>query len=191
MAEPLPELTEQQKIRLLRIARESVFHFVTRDKVPVVQESDPRLHEKQGVFVSLHQGDRLRGCIGTFQSDEPLYKTVVDIAIGAATRDPRFSPLRTDEVPRTEFELSVLSRLEVVAPEDVEVGKHGLLITVGRNRGTLLPQVASQFGWEREEFLEQTCVKAGLPRDAWKDPAARIEVFAAAVFSESQMRRRR
>ncbi len=191
MADDLPDLTYEQKIRLLRVARNSVFKYVSRSVVPQVEEDDERLKAKQGVFVSLHIGDRLRGCIGTFEGDGPLVQTVVDMAVGAAARDPRFSPMRLDEVPKTEFELSVLSPLKAVAPEEVEPGRHGLLVTLGRKRGTLLPQVATQQGWDRETFLSQTCIKAGLDADAWRDETARIEVFTADVFCESDMRRPR
>ncbi len=188
MASDPPELTREQRIRLLRIAREAVFKFVSRSVVPQIDEEDDRLKVEQGVFVSLHIGERLRGCIGTFESDDPLYRTVIEMAVGAATRDPRFSPMRMDEVPKTEIELSVLSPLKTVAPDAVEPGEHGLLISMGRRRGTLLPQVATQHGWSRDEFLSQTCVKAGLEADAWQDPAATIQVFTADVFAESDMR---
>lgn len=182
------QLTRSQKIRLLRIAREAIFQYINRGKVPTIEEEDPRLLEEQGVFVSLHIGDRLRGCIGNFVGEGPLFKTVVDISVGAAAHDPRFAPMRMDEVPRTEIELSILGPLQLVGAEEVVVGDHGLLITVGRNRGTLLPQVATQYDWSREEFLSQTCQKAGLDRDAWRSSDARIEVFTAEVFAESDMR---
>ena len=188
MSDELTPFSHEQKIRLLRIARQVIFHFVSRGKAPHLEETDERLLATQGVFVSLHTGDRLRGCIGTFQGEGPLYLTVADIAIGAASRDPRFAPLRMDDVPRTEIELSVLSPLRPIAPEDVEVGKHGLLVTQGRSRGTLLPQVATQYGWSREEFLDQVCLKAGLPASAWKDPDCHLAAFTAEVFSESDMR---
>lgn len=188
MIDELTPLTRDQKIRLLRIARQAIFHYTTRGTQPRLDEADPRLQEKQGVFVSLHMGGRLRGCIGTFEGEGPLFQTVVDIAVGAASRDPRFSPIRMDEVPRTEVELSVLTPLEPIAAADVEAGKHGLLVSQGRARGTLLPQVATQYGWDREEFLAQVCIKAGLPREAWKDEDCRLAAFTADVFSESQMR---
>ena len=169
MVDTLEELTPDQRIRLLRIAREAVYQFIRRNKVPTIEEADERLHLQQGVFVSLLIAERLRGCIGTFEGEGPLYKTVVDIAIGAATRDPRFAPLRLDEVPRADIELSILSPLKTVQPDDVIVGTHGLLVTLGRRRGTLLPQVPAKYEWSREEFLSQTCLKAGLERDAWQD----------------------
>ncbi len=188
MADSPTPLSDAQKRRLLRIARDAVFNWVHRTKHLDVTEEDERLHAKQGVFVSLHVGDRLRGCIGTFDSDDPLYDTVVKMAIGAATRDPRFGPMRIAEVPRVEFELSVLTPLRPIAPEDVEPGRHGLLIAYGRKRGTLLPQVATQHGWDREEFIEQTCLKAGLDRTAYQDDKAQLLAFEAEVFSETDMR---
>lgn len=189
MTDPAP-LDRNQKIRLLRIARESVFKFVSRGQKPKIEEDDPRLATQQGVFVSLHSvdRDRLRGCIGTFESDDPLYITVMEMAIGAATHDTRFPRMRMDELPKTEFELSILGPLTPARPEDVEVGKHGLLVAKGRTRGTLLPQVATQYDWDREEFLSQTCIKAGLERDDWKSDEARIWTFTAEVFCETDMR---
>ena len=188
MAEDFPPLTQNQKIRLLRIAREAIYYLVSRGKAPEVVEPDPRLSVTQGVFVSLHIGDRLRGCIGTFAGSGPLHRTVVEMAVSAASDDPRFSPLRMDEVPRVDIELSVLGPLRDIRPEDVVVGKDGLLVAMGRSRGTLLPQVAEQYGWTREEFLSQTCVKAGLDQDDWRDGDCRIQAFTAEVFCESQMR---
>lgn len=190
MADAPQPLSDVQKVRLLRIAREAVFTWINRTKKPLIQESDPRLLEKQGVFVSLHIGDRLRGCIGTFDPDGPLYEAVVDMSVGAATRDPRFGPMRIHEVPRVEIELSILGPLQPIAPEDVEVGKHGLLVQKGRRHGTLLPQVATQQGWTREEFLSQVAIKAGMEADDWKDPKTHVLAFEAEVFSETDMRPR-
>ena len=188
--DPAP-LTPNQKIRLLRIAREAVYYHVSRRRTPAISENDARLAEEQGLFVSLHIGDRLRGCIGRLHGEGPLYDAVAEMAVSAATRDPRFEPLRMDEVPRIDIELSILSPMAPIAPEDVVVGRHGLYVAKGRARGTLLPQVATQYGWDREEFLAQTCAKAGLPRDAWKDPECEILAFEAEVFSESELRDQR
>jgi AmmeMemoRadiSam system protein A len=191
MAEPLLALTLEQQIQLLKIARLTILHYVSRTTMPNLEESDERLHSTEGVFVSLHIGDRLRGCIGRFDGDGPLYKTVMEMAVSAAFQDPRFPPLRSHELPKTDVELSILSPLQVVKPKEVEVGRHGLLVSQGRARGTLLPQVATQYEWSREEFLGQTCEKGGLEADAWKDDDCVIQVFTADVFSESEMRESR
>jgi len=188
MSDGLVELTTEQRVRLLQIARKTIFHWVSRNTYPSLEEEDQRLNSMEGAFVSLHIGDRLRGCIGRFDGSAPLYKTVMEMAVGAAFEDPRCPPLRTDEVPRTDIELSILSPLEVVDASAVDVGKHGLLISQGRARGTLLPQVATQFEWTREEFLSQTCQKGGMDAAAWQQDDCVIQVFEADVFSESQMR---
>lgn len=178
-------LTNQQRIRLLELARDALRRYLSRGQTPRPTDTDPVLSEQRGVFVSLHIGDSLRGCIGTFSPSDPLMVTVVDMAIAAATSDVRFSPVRSDELARIEIELSVLSPLRRVTDvAEIQVGTHGIFITRERRRGVLLPQVATQYGWDREEFLRQTCRKAGLSADAWKDPQAVIEVFTAEVFSE-------
>lgn len=181
----MTDLTNAQRVRLLELARESIYKFLTRGQPPRPTVEDPVLAEPRGVFVSLHAGKNLRGCIGTFSPSDPLYLTVVDMAIAAATSDVRFSPVRVDELSRLEIELSVLSPLERTTAEAVEVGRHGIFVTKDRRRGVLLPQVATQYEWDRTTFLEQTCRKAGLPADAWKDPQTIIEVFTAEVFSET------
>lgn len=182
MTEPL---TNEQRIRLLNLARETLRRYLSRGQTARPAMDDPVLMEPRGVFVSLHAGESLRGCIGTFTPSDPLYLAVVDMAIAAATSDVRFAPARPDELPRLQIELSVLSPLRrVQSVDEIEVGTHGIFITRERQRGVLLPQVATQYGWDRDEFLEQTCRKAGLPADAWKDPQTVIEVFTAEVFSE-------
>lgn len=188
MTDTLAPLTDAQKIRLLQISRQAIFHQVNRGRVPPVDVDDERLLKPGGAFCSLLMQGRLRGCIGTFEDGKPLYETVVDVSVGAATRDERFGPMRLDEVPRLDIELSVLSPMSLVEADAVVPGEHGLFITMGRQRSTLLPQVATDFDWDREELLNQACTRAGLPPDAWKDPQCRIEVFTAEVFSESDMR---
>lgn len=147
----------------------------------------PALYEHRGAFVTLNKDRHLRGCIGTFRAAEPLHKVVRDMTIAAALNDPRFPPVGPDEVAVIEIVISALTAL--TRAEDVsqiEVGTHGIYITRGSHSGVLLPQVAVQWGWDREEFLAQTCIKAGLPGDAWQSPEAVIEVFGAEVFSESE-----
>ncbi len=180
----MPPLTEEERRILLRLAREALEMGVRggflNEEIPSLP---PALLALQGAFVTLRKQDRLRGCIGHVRGDAPLYQTVRECAVGAAIADPRFSPITPQEVPSIHIEISVLSDPQVVAPEQIEVGKHGLFISQGNRRGLLLPQVAVEWRWDREEFLEQTCLKAGLPEDAWRHGAA-IEAFTAQVFGE-------
>ena len=142
--------------------------------------------ESHGVFVSIHNGTALRGCIGNIHPAGPLYRTTAECAIAAAVGDPRFMPMAPAELASVEFEISVLSLMNRVKNiGEIEVGEHGLLISKGPARGLLLPQVATAYGWSRERFLQETCIKAGLKPDAWKDGAA-IESFNAVVFDEKQ-----
>lgn len=171
----------------MRLARDTLAVYLDTGKKPAVQVNDAALHRECGVFVSLHQGNRLRGCIGTFTSSEPLYSTVQEMAISAGTRDPRFAPVRSRELAELDIEISVLSPLhEIDELSEIEVGKHGIYITKGYNRGVLLPQVAVQYGWGRDEFLDNTCLKAGLPADTWRRESITMEIFSAEVFGEKE-----
>jgi len=144
-----------------------------------------KLLEKRGAFVTLTQNGSLRGCIGSIQPVAPLYKAVTDMAIAASTRDPRFPPVTRGELKDIHIEISVLSPLKLIADtNEIDIGKHGLYMTKGNNSGLLLPQVAPQQGWNREEFLKQTSLKAGLPAQAWKDRDTHIYRFSAQIFSE-------
>jgi AmmeMemoRadiSam system protein A len=147
---------------------------------------DDDLKRPSGAFVTLHtnRGD-LRGCIGSIQAVAPLCDAVVSNAINAAFRDPRFYPVQREELAELQIEISVMSPIEPVANvEEIEVGRDGLIISRGSRAGLLLPQVATEYAWDRETFLQQTCVKAGLPPDAWRSPETRIERFSAEVFGE-------
>jgi uncharacterized protein len=180
-------LTTPQRNRLLTIAREAIEANVAgrRQNLPGKKDLDPELIRPRGCFVTLHEHGDLRGCIGTIQATLPLYQAVYYNAISAAIRDPRFPPLRPHELPAIDLEISVMSPLETVTDvNDIEVGRDGLIISMGRNAGLLLPQVATEYGWNRESFLAQTCRKAGLSQDAWRSPQCRIERFSAEVFSE-------
>jgi len=180
----MPPLTEEERRILLGLAREALGLGVRgqalNEQVPSLSAA---LVAPQGAFVTLRKQDRLRGCIGHVRGSDPLYQTVRECAVAAALADPRFPPVAPEEVPLIHIEISVLSVPQVVAPEQIEVGKHGVLISQGRQRGLLLPQVAVEWHWERERFLEETCVKAGLPGDAWRH-GAKIEAFTAEVFGE-------
>jgi hypothetical protein len=177
-------LTETEQQTLLRMAREALVGFLESGHIPEVPEPAEALRQHCGAFVTLRRGKNLRGCIGVIEANAPLYITVRDCAVWAALRDPRFPPVMKREVAGLNLEISVLSPPVDIAPENVEVGRHGLIISRGALRGLLLPQVAVQWKWDREQFLEETCGKAGLPPDAWRH-GARIQAFTAQVFEES------
>lgn len=168
---------------LLKLARDAIVahaggHRVTSPPLaPIAQE-------KAAVFVTLHNGEALRGCIGHLDADQPFSLVIPRCAVAAASEDPRFPAVTVDEVPFLSVELSVLTPLESISgAADVEIGRHGLVVEQGWQRGLLLPQVAVEWNWDAETFLAQTCHKAGLPTDAWKR-GARLWRFEAEVFGE-------
>lgn len=179
-------LNEEQRRQLLRLARTSI-EATLDGRAPDLraEEFDEDLRRPAGAFVTLRKNGDLRGCIGSIRAMEPLYRAVASSAISAAFRDPRFFPVRKDEIGHLELEISVMGPIEQVRDvSEIEVGRDGLIISSGRFAGLLLPQVASEYGWDRETFLDQTCLKAGLQPDAWRAAGTRIEKFAAEVFSE-------
>ena len=179
-------LNEEQRRRLLTLARTSI-ESTLDGRAPEVRadEFDADLQRAAGAFVTLRKNGDLRGCIGSIRAMEPLYRAVASSAISAAFRDPRFFPVRKDEIGHLDLEISVMGPIEQVRDvNEIEVGRDGLIISRGRFAGLLLPQVASEYGWDRETFLDQTCLKAGLQPDAWRSPDTRIEKFAAEVFGE-------
>ncbi len=177
-------IDESDKVELLRIARATLREYLATGFLPPGAPHRESLLEPRGAFVTLHVAGELRGCIGRVDADTPLYLAVEQLAVAAATRDPRFEPLRAEELPETRVELSLLSKPERQRPDDVELGKHGVIITRGVRRGLLLPQVALDQGFTREQFLDETCAKAGLPPGAWREPETVLETFTADVFSE-------
>jgi uncharacterized protein len=180
------ELSVEEKKILLETARLAIMARLKKT-VPVFSEPTPLLGEKCGAFVSLHIADRLRGCIGYITAHKPLFETVKEMAESAAFSDPRFSPLTEHELARIEIEISVLSPFEKINDYGrIEVGKHGLMVRKGYHSGLLLPQVATEYHWSREQFLSHTCEKAGLPASAWKSPGVEVEIFSAVVFSERE-----
>ena len=140
--------------------------------------------EARGAFTTLHLHGKLRGCIGYVIPTHSLYRTVAETAQAAAFDDPRFRPVTSEETSELKVEISVLSPLQPIRPEDVQVGVHGVVVTHGARRGLLLPQVPVEWGWDRETFLAQTCLKAGLPPDAWLQ-GAELQAFTAEVFSDA------
>lgn len=181
-------LSKDQKKRLLAIARASIETYLTSGKKLQVKETDPGLNREMGAFVTLHESGQLRGCIGNIVGTQPLYLTVRDMAVEAATGDPRFSPVLFPELRKIEIEISALSELEKVdSPDKIILGKHGVIVRRGFNSGVFLPQVATETGWTREQFLSELCSqKAGLPPECWKDRSTELQVFSAEVFSEKE-----
>jgi uncharacterized protein len=177
----------RDKKLLLEVARRALSAAVEGRELHGQLSEISRQQNLGGVFVTLHRRGRLRGCVGQITAQESLVEIVAYCAKAAALEDPRFDPVGPHELAEIEIELSVLSRLETIAPEQVQAGKHGLMVSRGRQRGVLLPQVATQFRWGGQRLLEETCVKAGLERDAWKNPEIRIEAFTAEIFSESDI----
>ncbi len=176
-------LTDEEKEELLTVARKTINKYVRNSNIPEFNVKSEKLKEKSGVFVTLKKKGALRGCIGFVVAEEPLYLAVRDMAISAATRDPRFPPLRPSEIDEIDIEISVLTPFRRVEDVDeIEVGRDGLMIRKDFMSGLLLPQVPVEQGWDRKTFLEHTCYKAGLPSNAWKD--AEIWKFQALVFSE-------
>ena len=184
--EGIGALSVAQKKELLKIARNSIETFVKTGKVPDITIKDARLNEIEGAFVTITKHGALRGCIGNIIGQEPLYETVRDMAVAAASQDPRFTPLRAVELKDIDVEISVLSKpRRVKDASEIQLGKHGVIVSANGHQGVFLPQVADETGWSKEEFLSQLCSqKAGLPADAWKDPDTALYVFTADVFGE-------
>jgi len=177
------QLNDAQKDRLLELARTALEEAVRSGKVPEMAESEEALETPCGAFVTLTRRGRLRGCIGHIEAARPLYATVRECARAAALYDPRFEPVTPAELSSLHIEISILSPLVDIAAQEVEVGRHGLLISRGGRRGLLLPQVAEEWNWNREQFLQETCLKAGLPADAWQH-GARIQAFTAQILKD-------
>ena len=179
-------LASREKKLLLDVARRALIAAVQRRETLDVLPTEANLMVSGGAFVSLHRRERLRGCVGQVSSNQPLIYVVAYCAKAAALEDPRFEPVHPGELAEIEIELSILSRMEEIAPDQIEAGRHGLMVSKGARRGVLLPQVATQFRWPATRFLEETCIKAGFERDAWRDPDTRIEAFTAEVFAEAE-----
>jgi len=184
-------MTDQEKKDLLKIARATVESYVQTGTIPSFSPASPALKEPRGTFVTLKENDQLRGCIGQFEPSEPLYKTVQQMAVAASSQDPRFRPVSTNELGQLDYEISVLSPLKKIKNADeILLGKHGVQVSKDFHHGVFLPQVATETGWSKEEFLSELCSqKAGLPRNCWKDPNVKLQVFTAEVFSEEKKQR--
>lgn len=181
-----PPISDHDGLVLLQIAREAISARLA-GRAPRFPASPPELSAPCGAFVTLKVGAELRGCIGHIGARQPLVDAVKDAAASSAFNDPRFPPLRPEEWPRVRIEISVLSPFEPVTDlQRITVGVHGIMVRSGYRSGLLLPQVATEQGWNREAFLSHGCRKAGLPADAWRSPQTLIEIFTAAVFHEPQ-----
>lgn len=178
-------LTDDEKRELLRIARATLREYFHTGRIPPGKPHRDSLTAEAGAFVSLHREGELRGCIGKQQETTALFRTIQEMTIAAATRDPRFEPIDEDEVEDIEIEISVLGGATTLrSPADIEIGAHGLSVEHQGQRGLLLPQVAAKHGWDAETFLTEVCRKAGLGDDAWKQPDAVVQVFPAQVFND-------
>jgi AmmeMemoRadiSam system protein A len=180
----MPFLSEADRRALLGLARQAVVEAVARGSVPEKIPVDGIFAERRGVFVTLHVRHRLRGCIGVTAADEPLGDSVARCAVSAASQDPRFPPVRADEIADLHIEISLLSPPAPIRPEEIELGRHGLLICRAERRGLLLPQVAVEHHLSPEQFLQETCRKAQLPLNAWRDAGVELLGFTCEVFSE-------
>jgi len=180
------ELTREQEKTLLKLARRAIENHLGIGGTLKPGPKDPVMKEKHGAFVTLKINGELRGCIGYPLPYKPLDETISEMAVAAASQDYRFAPLTIGEIDRVRIEISVLTLpRQIQDVSEVEVGRHGIIVSKGACRGLLLPQVPLEYGWDRETFLSQGSLKAGLPADAWKKGAL-IEVFEARVFSEEE-----
>jgi len=180
----MPFLSEAERRALLDLARRTVVEAVTSGCLPQKIPVDGLFAERRDVFVTLHVRGRLRGCIGVTSADEPLGDSVVRCAVSAASQDPRFPPVRTDEIGDLQIEISLLSTAAPIRPGEIQIGRHGLIVARGRQRGLLLPQVAVEHHLSIEQFLQETCRKAQLPLDAWRDTNVELLGFTCEVFSD-------
>jgi len=181
----MPCLSEIDQRALLELARKAIRDAVLYRKLPDVIPREGVLSERRGVFVTLYVRGRLQGCIGVTEPDESLGEAVVRCAVSAALEDPRFAPMKEPQLEEMSIEISLLSPLEAILSEAIEIGRHGLLVVNHAQRGLLLPKVATEHGLTREQFLEEACRKAGLSREAWKDPETRLFGFTSEVFSDT------
>jgi AmmeMemoRadiSam system protein B/AmmeMemoRadiSam system protein A len=173
--------TEEEKKELLALARKAITEYVTNGKSPETEVKNQKFKTDGAVFVTIKENGSLRGCIGHIQAIMPLYQSIMRNAVAACSTDPRFPPMKKEELKDMEIEISILSPfMSLKDVKDIQVGKHGLYIIKDNQTGLLLPQVATEFGWNRDEFLEHVCMKAGLPKDAWKD--AELYTFTAEIL---------
>jgi AmmeMemoRadiSam system protein A len=177
-------LSEADRKSILELARQAAVEAVCRKRLVDEIPKTELFEQRCGVFVTLHTRGRLRGCIGVIEGKDRLGDSIVRCAASAALEDPRFSPMEPEELQDLKLEVSLLSTMQLIRPEEIEIGKHGLLVEQGIRRGLLLPQVAVEHHLEREQFLRETCHKAGLGAEAWRVPDTRIYAFTCEIVRE-------
>jgi len=179
------QLSEKQKELLLDIARKTIENLTNGKPLPDFNIDDSLLNAKCGAFVTIHSRGNLRGCIGNIIGHSSLWETVRKMAFEAASNDPRFPPVTADELEKIDIEISVISPFKKIDNiEQIQVGQHGIFLKQGYNQGLLLPQVATEYDWGRKEFIEHTCMKAGLNKDCYRNEKCEIYIFSATVFGE-------
>ncbi len=177
-------MTKKEQQTLLNLARNTIISKINGQPLPIIDKPAEALQSESGCFVTIKKHGQLRGCIGSFISKQPLWLTVREMAVSAATRDPRFYPMKPEDLSDFRLEISVLSPLQQIqSVEEIKVGTHGIYLIKGQAQGVLLPQVATEYGWDRETFLRHTSMKAGLPENAWQK-GSDIYIFSAEVFGE-------
>lgn len=181
------EYSPEERCQLIALAHGAIDAALEGRQLDITAPTE-HLTERRGAFTTLHIEGKLRGCVGYVVDAYPLWRTVAETAVAAAFYDTRFYPVTSDEAPKLQVEISVLSPPKPIRPEEVEIGRHGLIVSHKGQRGLLLPQVPIEHGWNREMFLGQTCLKAGLPMDAWQN-GAQLEAFTAEVFNEAEVGR--
>jgi AmmeMemoRadiSam system protein A len=184
----MSRLSNDDWLTLAEIARHAITAAVRDKSIADLPPIPASLTEHNGVFVSLYRGGHLRGCVGQVENSGTLADLVARVAISAAMFDSRFPPISPGEISELKIEISILSELKRMQPEDIVGGRHGILVVRGSNRGLLLPQVATERNWSAQRLLEETCIKAGLPRDAWREAETQIFGFTAEIYSEKELR---
>jgi len=178
-------LSDKEKLELLKIARQTLEIYLKDGEMPAFDFISNKLTEDGAAFVTLHRQGKLRGCIGMLQATEPLFQTVQNMVVAAALEDPRFDPVKVSELSEIDIEISVMSPMRRIGTIlEIEVGRDGICVSKGPSRGVLLPQVAAENDWNSEEFLSNTCLKAGLDADTWQHGDVKIEIFSVELISE-------
>jgi AmmeMemoRadiSam system protein A len=184
----MSRLSSDDWLALVEIARGAISSVILEKRLPDLPPYPAALSEPRGAFVSLYCGGTLRGCVGQVENPGSLADVVARSAINAALYDSRFPPISGEEVAGLEIEISVLTALERILPEAIVAGRHGLMVVRESSKGLLLPQVATERKWSGQRLLEETCIKAGLGHDAWRDTATLVFGFTAEIYSEKQKR---
>ena len=182
------ELSDREKVACLQRARTAIESRLMGQALKDPSSITETLKKKCGAFVTLHKSGKLRGCIGYLLPTKPLVDTIQEVAVSSAFNDPRFPALEPEELEKIKIEISVLSPTKKIENiDEIQIGVHGIVIKSGYSSGLLLPQVAIEHNWDRETFLTNTCHKAGLPGNCWKQKSCQIEIFSAIVFSEEDL----